>query len=97
MLLFQVFVGIHYFFQVLRILILVYWILSLFRPQFQLYYMLESFLAPILRPFRVLNMKLMSKMRSGFMIDFSIWFALIALSIANQLCWQLYYLLAGII
>lgn len=97
MLLYQIFVGIDYFFQVIRILILVYWVLSLFRPQFQLYYMLESFLAPILKPFRILNMKLMSRMRSGFMIDFSIWFALIALSIVRQLCWRLFYLLAGIL
>ncbi len=94
MLLYQVFVGIQYFFQVLRILILLYWVMSLFRPQFQLYYMLESFLAPILKPFRILNMKLMSRMRSGFMIDFSVWFALIALSIASQLCQYLYFALS---
>ncbi len=95
MLLYQVFVGIQYFFQVLRILILLYWVMSLFRPQFQLYYMLESFLAPILKPFRILNMKLMSRMRSGFMVDFSVWFALIALSIVSQLCQYLYFMLSG--
>lgn len=94
MLLYQVFVGIHYFFEVIRYMLLAYWVLSLFRPNFKLYFMLESFLAPILRPFRILNMKLMSKMRGGMMIDFSIWFTLIALSIAQQLAWKLFYLIA---
>lgn len=94
MLLYQIFVGIHYFFEVIRYMLLIYWVLSLFRPNFKLYYMLESFLAPIMRPFRYLNMKLMSKMRGGVMIDFSIWFTLIGLSIAQQLCWQVYAFLA---
>ena len=97
MLLYQVFVGIDYFFNVLSTLILIYWVLRLFRPQFKLYYMLESFLAPILKPFRILNMKLMSRMRSGLMIDFSLWFALIALRVVRALSWQLFYLLAGVL
>lgn len=94
MLLYQIFVGIHYFFEIIRYMLLIYWVLSLFRPNFKLYYMLESFLAPIMRPFRYLNMKLVSKMRGGFMIDFSIWFTLIGLSIAQQLCWQIYSFIA---
>lgn len=93
MLLSQIFVGISYFFQILRYMILIYWFLSLFRPNFKLYFMLESFLAPLLRPFRILNMKLMSKMRGGMMIDFSIWFALIALQIAQSVLWRIFYML----
>ena len=93
MVLYQVFVGIHYFFDVIRYMLLAYWILSLFRPNFKLYFLLEHFLMPIMRPFRILNMKLMSKMRGGMMIDFSIWFTLIALSIAQSLLWRIFYMI----
>lgn len=95
MLEFQIYQGFVYFFRILRYLILAYWILSLFRPNFRLYYMLENFLAPLLRPFRILNMKLMSKMRGGMMIDFSIWFALIALSIAESIVWRIFIALVN--
>lgn len=93
MLLYQILTGVNYFFQILRYMILIYWVLSLFRPNFKLYFMLEAFLAPLLRPFRVLSMKLMSKMRGGFMIDFSIWFALIALEIARNVFFRIIYMI----
>ena len=85
MILFQIHEGIQLFLTIIRYLILIYWVLSLFRPNFKAYFMLESFLAPLLRPFRVLSLKLMAKMRGGMMIDFSIWFALIALGIVSRL------------
>lgn len=93
MLLRQIFVGVDYFLTIIRYMILAYWILSFFRPNFRLYDMLESFLAPLLKPFRILNMKLMSKMRGGMMVDFSIWFALIALSLLQRLLWTVYFML----
>lgn len=93
MLLRQIFVGVDYFLTIIRYMILAYWLLSFFRPNFRLYDMLENFLAPLLKPFRILNMKLMSKMRGGMMVDFSIWFALIALSIAQRLLWSVYFML----
>ena len=90
----DVFNAASIFLYVVRTAILIYAILSWVRPNFRLFYMLESFVKPFLIPFRRLSIWLMSKCRRP--IDFSCWFALIGISILDSLLWRLYYLLSRI-
>lgn len=87
----QVFIGVDYFLLIMHWLVIAYWVLSLFRPNFRLFVLLERFLNPLLRPFRILNMKLMAKLQGGRMLDFSIWMALIAINILRRLLWSVFY------
>lgn len=90
----DVFNAASIFLYVVRTAILIYAILSWIRPNFRLFYMLESFVKPFLIPFRRLSVWLMSKIRRP--LDFSCWFALIGISILDSLLWRLYYLLSRI-
>jgi len=92
--LYDVYYTISIFLYVLRAAILVYAILSWLRPNFRLFYMLESFVRPFLIPFRRLSMWLMGKFRIP--LDFSSWFAIIGLSILDRLLWRLCFLLSAI-
>lgn len=90
----DVFNAASIFLYVVRTAILIYAILSWVRPNFRLFYMLESFVKPFLIPFRRLSVWLMSKCSRP--LDFSCWFALIGISILDSLLWRLYYLLSRI-
>ena len=88
---YQIYQGVMMFLNIMNTLLIVYWVLSLFHPNFKAYYLLENFMAPLLRPFRILNMKLMAKMRGGMMIDFSIWMAIIAIRILQGAVTALFF------
>ena len=89
--LYDVFYAVSIFISILRIAIIIYAVMSWGRPDFKLFYMLESFVRPFLIPFRRLSLWVMTKLRRP--LDFSCWFALIGLSIVNNLWWRLFYLL----
>ena len=88
---YQIYQGVMMFLDIMNILLLIYWVLSLFRPNFKAYYMLENFMAPLLRPFRMLNLKLMAKMRGSMRVDFSIWMAMIAIRILRTILFDLFF------
>lgn len=92
--LYGVFYAVSIFLRILRIAILIYVVLSWFRPRFKAFYMLESFVKPFIIPFRRLSVWLMSKTRMP--LDFSCYFSLIAISVVQDLWWRLYHLLAMI-
>ncbi len=94
MTLFQVFRAGSAFLRIVSFAILVYCILSWFRPRHQLYLWLGSFIRPFVAPFRRLSVWLMSRTRMP--LDFSCWFAVLGLELINSLWWVLYRLLAGI-
>lgn len=83
MIAYQIYRGVMMFLDIMSWLLFIYWILSWFRPNFKLYDMLESFMAPLMRPFRELNMKLMARMRAGRMMDFSYILAMLAIRICR--------------
>lgn len=87
----HVFRALSIFFYILDTALLAYVVLSWFRPKFRLYYLLENFIAPFVRPFRRVNLWLVSRFRLPF--DFSCWMAMIAISLIERLMWQLYRLL----
>ena len=92
--LFRVFQAGSYFLHIVDVAILVYVVLSWFRPSFRFFYWLSSFVSPFIRPFRGLSEWIMR--RTGIPLDFSCWFAVIGLQIINRLWWWLYYLLRAI-
>lgn len=71
------------FLEVIRVAILVYCIMTWFRPQNKFFYMLQSFVVPFIRPFRRLSVWLMSKTRMP--LDFSCYFALVGISIISSI------------
>lgn len=88
MTLFYLFRSIDILLRLIRVCILVYWVLSLFRLNNSFYYLLARFVAPFVAPFKRLSMWVMRK--TQLPIDFSVWFALIGLSIVRELLWRLY-------
>ena len=92
--LYEVFYAVSIFLRILRTAILVYVVLSWFRPRFKAFYLLENFVRPFIMPFRRLSIWLMSKFRMP--LDFSCYFALVGISLLQQLWWRLYFLLARI-
>lgn len=76
---------------ILECSIFAYAILSWFSPRFSLYMWLDTLLTPILRPFRRLNDWLLRQFRLP--LDFSCWFAILALQLANSVWWRLYLIL----
>ena len=91
MTLYQVFRAGSAFLQVVETAILLYAVLSWFRPRNGLYQWLGSFIRPFVAPFRRLSVWLMSRTRMP--LDFSCWFAIIGITIIERLWWRLYYIL----
>ena len=89
--LYRVFQAGSYFLQIVDTAILVYVVLSWFRPSFRFFYWLSNFVAPFIRPFRRLSEWIM--VRTRIPLDFSCWFAVIGLQIINWVWWRLYVLL----
>jgi len=89
--LYKVFQAGSWFIRIVDSAILLYCVLSWFRPRNNLYLWLESFITPFVAPFRRLSVWLMSRTRMP--LDFSCWFAIIGLSIIDSLWWRLYAVL----
>ena len=79
------------FLQIIDYAILLYCVLSWFRPGFGFYYWLQGFIRPFVAPFRRLSVWLMSRTRMP--LDFSCLFAMIGLSIVDGLLWKIYAIL----
>lgn len=91
MTLYRVFRAASIFLRVVDTAILLYVVLSWFRPRNSVYLWLESFVRPFVAPFRRLSVWISSRTRMP--LDFSCWFAMIGISIVEQLLWRVYYLL----
>lgn len=91
MTLYLVFRAASIFLRVVDTAILLYVVLSWFRPRNSVYLWLESFVRPFVAPFRRLSVWISSRTRMP--LDFSCWFAMIGISIVEQLLWRVYYLL----
>ena len=93
MTLYRLFQAGSVFLNIVSTAILIYVILSWFRPRNPAYLWLEGFVSPFVRPFRRLSVWIMS--RTGLPLDFSCWFAIVGINIVNQLWWALYRILRG--
>ena len=93
--LYQVFYAGYLFLRLITAAILIYCVLSWFRPTFRAFELLGNFISPFVAPFRRLSMRLMHYFRAP--VDFSYLFALLAYQIIERLWWRLYILLRAIV
>ena len=90
--LFEVFRAGDIFIEVVSTAVLIYCVLSWFRPNFQAFYWLRRFIMPFISPFQRLSLRVMRYFNAP--IDFSCLFALIGFRIIRRLWWMLYGLIA---
>lgn len=92
--LYTVFSAVSYFLYAVRMAILVYCVMSWFRPRNRFFTWLGSFITPFVRPFRRVSMWITA--RTGIPLDFSCWFSLIGISLIERALWWIYSLLLRI-
>lgn len=90
--LYEVFYAGHLFLRLITGAILIYCVLSWFRPTFRAFEWLQRFISPFVAPFRKLSYRLMRYFRAP--VDFSCFFAIIGYQILDRVWWWLYTLLA---
>ncbi len=95
MTMYAVFRTVDIFLWVLRTAIIAYWLLTLLRFNNRLVEILAKFIYPFVLPFRRPANWVMR--RTGLPIDFTIWFSLIGISIANSLLWRIYFWLPRVL
>ena len=89
--LYEVFYAGSLFLRLITLAIVIYCVLSWFRPNFRAFYMLRKFIQPFISPFQGLSLRLMRYFRAP--IDFSMLLAVLAYQILERLWWRLYLLL----
>ena len=80
--------AVRVFLRLLSLAMFVYWILTLLRFNHRLVELLAKFIYPFVRPFRRPAMWVMR--RTGWPIDFTLWFAMIGVNIVSELLLVLY-------
>ena len=89
--LYEVFRAGDIFFSLISTAIVVYCVLSWFRPSFGAFDALRRFIQPFLSPFRKLSLALMRRFNAP--LDFTCFFAIIGIGLIRRLWWYVYYLL----
>ena len=89
--LYEVFYAGYLFLRLITGAILIYCVLSWFRPNFKLFFVLRQFIQPFVSPFQKLSMKLMRYFNAP--VDFTCLFAVLGYQIIERLWWRLYFLL----
>ena len=90
--LYTVFRAVGMFLSIIEWAIVIYCVLSWFRPRFRAFFILRQFIMPFVSPFQKLSMKVMRYFNAP--IDFTCLFAIIGLQIIQRLWWRLYILIA---
>ena len=93
--LYEVFYGVYIFLRLITAAIVIYCVLSWFRPNFRAFYMLRNFIQPFVSPFQKLSLKVMRHFNAP--VDFTCLFALLGYQIIERLWWRLYFLLARVL
>lgn len=89
--LFTLFYAVNCFLRVISFAIMAYVVMSWFQPSSRFYLWLVNFVAPFVRPFNGIALKVMT--RTGWRVDISPWLAMIALNVVGELLWVVYRLL----
>lgn len=90
--LYEVFYAGHIFLRLITAAIVIYCVLSWFRPAFRAFDMLRAFIQPFVSPFQRLSLWVMRYFRAP--VDFTCLFALIGYQILDRIWWRVYFLLA---
>lgn len=93
--LYEVFYAGYLFLRLINAAILIYCILSWFRPNFRAFYVLQRFIQPFISPFQTLSLKVMRYFRAP--VDFTCLFAILGYELIERLWWRLYMLLARVL
>ena len=93
--LYQVFFALYIFLRLITAAIVIYCVLSWFRPRFRAFDWLRGFIQPFLAPFQKLSMKAARHFSAP--IDFTCLFALIGYQVLPRLLWWLYGLLVRLL
>ena len=93
--LYEVFYAGYLFLRLITAAIVIYCVLSWFRPTFGAYYWLRRFIQPFVSPFQRLSLAVMRRFRAP--LDFTCLFAVIGYQIIERLWWRLYMLLARVL
>ena len=83
------------FLRLITTAIVIYCVLSWFRPTFRAFDLLRAFIQPFIAPFQKLSMKVMRHFRAP--VDFTCFFALIGYQILERVLWRVYALLARLL
>ena len=90
--LYNVFRGVDIFLQIIEWAIIIYCVLSWFRPRFKAFDMLRQFILPFVSPVQKLSMKVSRYFNAP--VDFTCLFAILGFQIIQRLWWTLYRFLA---
>ncbi len=90
--LYEVFYAVYIFLRLISAGILIYCVLSWFRPNFRAFYMLGNFLRPFVIPFQKLSMKVARYFNAP--VDLTFFFAVLGYQLLGRLLWRLYFILA---
>ena len=93
--LYEVFYAGYLFLRLISAAILIYCVLSWFRPTFRAFYYLQRFIQPFVSPFQKLSLKVMRYFRAP--VDFTCLFAILGYGIIQRLWWRLYMILARVL
>ena len=85
----KILTGISYFCNIITALLVIYCLMTWFvRPDSPIYTFIHRLVEPFVAPFRPLALRLMEK---GFMIDISVFLAIIAIRVVQSLLWNIAY------
>ena len=90
--LYEVFYAAYIFLRLITAAIVIYCVLSWFRPNFRAFYMLRSFIQPFVSPFQKLSLKVMRRFNAP--VDLTMLFAVIGYQLLERVLWRVYFLLA---
>ncbi len=93
--LYEVFYAGYLFLRLITAAIVIYCVLSWFRPTFGAYYWLRRFIQPFVSPFQKLSMVVMRRFNAP--LDLTMLFAVLGYQIIERLWWRLYMLLARVL
>ncbi len=93
--LYEVFYAAYLFLRLISAAILIYCVLSWFRPTFRAFEWLRRFILPFVSPFQKLSLAVMRHFRAP--VDFTCFFALIGYQILERVLWRVYALLARLL
>ena len=93
--LYEVFYAGYIFLRLISLAIVVYCVLSWFRPAFRAFDWLRNFIRPFVSPFQKLSLWVMSRFSAP--VDLTCFFALIGYQILERLWWRLYALLVHLL
>ncbi len=90
--LYEVFYAATIFLRLITWGIVLYCVLSWFRPNFQAFFWLRRFIQPFVSPFQRLSMKVMRHFNAP--VDLTMLFAVLGYQLLARLLWRLYLILA---